>query len=107
MCRFIFSLVGVSLVCLLHRTEGFILFWIACTIVLVLSYIFWTSALIQIIGSIYMIIEGIKKPYTFTLILWTFICIGMALLIYFFLPKYFLVYLISLILTFIFHCKYR
>lgn len=81
------------------------MFWIACIITYILSYVFAAFAFPQIIGSIRMIAQGVTKPFVFTLILWTFIFIGITLLAYFYLSNYFAMYLVALILPFIFTIK--
>ena len=75
------------------------IFYIA---VYLISYIFGAFAFPQIIGSIRMIAGGAKSPYTFTLVLWSIICICVTLLVYFYLPKYLIIYIIALVLPLIF-----
>lgn len=70
-------------------------------IVYFISYIFSSFAFPQIVGSIRMILNGNRMPYTFTLILWCIICISVSLLVYLYLTKYFIVYLVALIIPFI------
>lgn len=67
-----------------------------------ISYIFGSFAFPQIVGSARMIVSGSKSPYTFTLILWSAIFMCVTLLVYFYLSKYFIIYLIALILPIIF-----
>ena len=73
------------------------MFWLTYILIFMLSYLFGSFAFPQIIGSIRMIVNGFKKPYTFTLILWSVICVGVSLLVYFYLPIYFMAYIIALI----------
>ena len=72
--------------------------WLIYIVVYIISYMFGCFAFPQIIGSIRCISSGIKTPYTFTLILWSIICVGVTVLVYAFASKYLIIYLIALIL---------
>lgn len=75
--------------------------WLAYIATYVLSYSFGAFTFPQIIGSIRMIAHGFKKPYIFTLILWTAIFVGATLLMYYYLPTYLVMYLVALIIPLI------
>lgn len=77
------------------------MFWVIYSLVYILSYLFGSFAFPQIVGSIRMIRNGIKTPYTFTLILWSSICIIVTFLIYAFMREYFITYLIVLMVPLI------
>ena len=81
---------------------NFMKFIITCIAMYAISYLFGSFAFPQIIGSARMIVSGSKRPYTFTLILWSAIFMCVTLLVYFYLSKYFIIYLIALVLPLIF-----
>ena len=76
--------------------------WLIYIAVYFISYLFGSFAFPQIIGSLRMISNGIKTPYTFALCLWSVIFITVTVLVHIHMDDYFITYLIGLILPFLF-----
>lgn len=76
--------------------------WLIYIVVYIISYLFGSFTFPQIVGSLRMISNGIKTPYTFTLCLWSVIFIIVTVLVHIHMNDYFIMYLIGLILPFLF-----
>lgn len=74
---------------------------LAYVVAYIISYIFGAFSFPQIIGSIRMIMNGIKSPYVFTLVLWVCIFVFVTLIVYLYLSEYFPIYLVTLVIPFV------